>query len=49
MRCKKEEFVKDQYFHFYNHAIGDELKIGDIQIFWSGLEQETENYLMTNF
>ena len=25
MRCKQEEFVKDQYFHFYNHAIGDEL------------------------
>ncbi|HHE38186.1 MAG TPA: hypothetical protein ENL20_06405 [Candidatus Cloacimonetes bacterium] len=21
MRCKKEEFIKNQYFHFYNHAV----------------------------
>ncbi|MDP8202414.1 MAG: hypothetical protein P9M11_09800 [Candidatus Tenebribacter burtonii] len=25
MKCKKEEFVKGEYFHIYNHAVGNNL------------------------
>jgi len=34
MRCKKEEFIKGGYFHFYNHAFNNEL-----------LFREDEDYL----
>ena len=50
MRCKKEEFVNGEYFHIYNHAVGDNLlfrKDDDYEYFLDKFVRSNSKYPST--
>ena len=50
MRCKKEEFQKSEYFHFYNHAVFGELlfrKNDDYLYFLDKFKNNLKKYPLT--